>query len=175
MIIRLVEIPESGRAYAGDLSAEALDIIATETLALAAPVHVEVTATLVPGALLVRGSLSTELAYPCSRCNAATRVPLTVPRFEAVWTLSTDGDQPPQRVEDELDMSIRPNASELESVDLTPDLREAIILAFPAYPVCRSDCKGLCARCGKNLNDSACSCRAPDDNRWSALDHLEIG
>ena len=43
-------------------------------------------------------------------------------------------------------------------VDITDDVRQEILLAYPMIPVCRPDCKGLCRRCGQNLNDQACAC-----------------
>jgi uncharacterized protein len=42
-------------------------------------------------------------------------------------------------------------------IDLTPVLREYILLEIPISPLCRPDCKGLCAICGNNLNESTCN------------------
>ena len=39
-----------------------------------------------------------------------------------------------------------------EEVDLSPPLRERLLLALPTLPLCRDDCRGLCARCGADLN-----------------------
>lgn len=36
--------------------------------------------------------------------------------------------------------------------------REEILLFLPAKILCREDCKGLCAKCGKNLNSGSCAC-----------------
>ena len=41
-------------------------------------------------------------------------------------------------------------------VDITEDVRQEIILAYPMVPLCRPDCKGLCAVCGQNLNERLC-------------------
>ncbi|MBI4341860.1 MAG: DUF177 domain-containing protein [Candidatus Omnitrophica bacterium] len=41
-------------------------------------------------------------------------------------------------------------------VDITDDVRQEIILAYPMIPVCRADCKGLCSACGQNLNLGPC-------------------
>jgi uncharacterized protein len=41
-------------------------------------------------------------------------------------------------------------------IDLSPVLREYILLAIPISPLCRPDCKGLCPVCGNNLNESTC-------------------
>ncbi len=45
-----------------------------------------------------------------------------------------------------------------ENVELAPMLREHIILAAPMKPLCREECAGLCARCGKDLNEGPCQC-----------------
>ena len=44
------------------------------------------------------------------------------------------------------------------SIDLDPDIREEMIIDYPIKPLCRNDCKGLCQKCGKNLNEGGCSC-----------------
>ena len=41
-------------------------------------------------------------------------------------------------------------------VDITDDVRQEIVLAYPMVPVCRPDCKGLCSVCGQNLNERPC-------------------
>jgi len=52
-------------------------------------------------------------------------------------------------------------------------LREQVLLSLPARTLCRQDCKGLCPRCGLNLNTETCTCdTAPADPRWSALSEL---
>ncbi|MEW5867750.1 MAG: DUF177 domain-containing protein [Chloroflexota bacterium] len=42
-------------------------------------------------------------------------------------------------------------------IDLSPLVREEMILAMPINPICRIDCKGLCPVCGENLNETVCS------------------
>ena len=58
-------------------------------------------------------------------------------------------------------------------LELEDVLREQVLLSLPAKTLCRQDCKGLCPRCGLNLNSEVCSCdTAPVDPRWSALSDL---
>lgn len=58
-----------------------------------------------------------------------------------------------------------------EEIDLEPMLRDEITLSLPLNPLCRSDCKGMCARCGRDLNEGACDCvEDAMDPRWAALD-----
>jgi len=43
-------------------------------------------------------------------------------------------------------------------IDPTNEIREEIILDYPVKFLCRADCKGLCLKCGKNLNEGECNC-----------------
>jgi uncharacterized protein len=44
-------------------------------------------------------------------------------------------------------------------IDMDPDIREEILLEYAINPVCSPGCKGLCPRCGKNLNEGECNCK----------------
>ena len=62
-----------------------------------------------------------------------------------------------------------------DQVDLSPLLRERILLALPTLPLCHEGCRGLCARCGANLNSSGCDCRAPEgDPQLAVLRTLKV-
>lgn len=54
--------------------------------------------------------------------------------------------------------------------DLSGVVGQAIVLAVPMMPLCSEDCRGLCAKCGRNLNENACACSDDGiDERWEAL------
>ena len=56
------------------------------------------------------------------------------------------------------------------NIDLRPAVRETWLLTAPAFVQCREDCKGLCATCGTNLNESTCNCtQTSTDPRWGTL------
>ena len=61
-----------------------------------------------------------------------------------------------------------------ETLDLTDDIREELLLELPGYPLCRPDCKGLCPQCGRDLNEGDCGCAPPEESAdagpWAALD-----
>lgn len=58
-------------------------------------------------------------------------------------------------------------------IDVEPALRDVMTLALPLNPLCREDCKGICARCGTDLNAGSCECVDDDvDPRWAELDAL---
>ncbi len=58
-------------------------------------------------------------------------------------------------------------------LDTRPILVEQVHLEVPMKPLCRKDCAGLCAACGKNLNRGRCDCQPVSDPRWSALASLK--
>ena len=47
-----------------------------------------------------------------------------------------------------------------QTLDATEEVRQALHLALPDHAYCRSDCKGLCPKCGGNRNETLCGCGA---------------
>ena len=54
-------------------------------------------------------------------------------------------------------------------LDITELTLEDIYLALPAKFLCKEDCKGVCHRCGADLNDETCKCEKEIDPRWEGL------
>lgn len=54
-------------------------------------------------------------------------------------------------------------------LELSELICEDIVLSFPVRFLCSEDCKGLCSKCGKNLNDGPCDCKKEVDPRLAAL------
>ena len=55
-------------------------------------------------------------------------------------------------------------------IDLEPVLRDAVVLALPASPLCSDDCAGLCSECGARLADAESGHNHETlDPRWAAL------
>jgi uncharacterized protein len=107
------------------------------------------------------GRLESALAASCRRCLADVAVKLDA-EVRALFT-----EDP---AEDETAYAVSVQAAEL---DLSDMVREELILAAPEFVLCREECKGLCARCGKDLNDGPCSCLPEPDPRWGALEKLK--
>ncbi len=57
-------------------------------------------------------------------------------------------------------------------LDLDDVLETCFILDMEAKHLCREDCKGLCDKCGANLNDGPCGCKATTDPRLAVLEQL---
>ena len=59
------------------------------------------------------------------------------------------------------------------TLDLSVPVTEQLLSDFPSKLLCRDDCKGLCPKCGKNLNDGDCGCDLKEpDPRLEALRRL---
>ena len=58
-----------------------------------------------------------------------------------------------------------------ERIDLRPAVRDLWLLSVPRFALCREECKGLCPRCGADLNEGPCGCPpvTESDSRWDAL------
>lgn len=74
--------------------------------------------------------------------------------------------------------SITPDETEIgyyqeSGLSLEDVVREQVLLSLPGRTLCKEDCKGLCPRCGQNLNLATCSCDAALANpQWNALADL---
>lgn len=61
-----------------------------------------------------------------------------------------------------------------DKIDLKNDVREFALLAVPMKHLCKEDCKGLCYKCGANLNVEQCKCTNDEiDPRWKPLINLK--
>src|SRR5262245_30760485 len=80
--------------------------------------------------------------------------------------------QDPDALDDPDAYPVAPDATE---IDVTPAVREELVLAAPQYVLCRDDCKGLCPQCGKDLNagGAPCDCTPAVDARWQPLKALK--
>ncbi len=151
--INMVRLPEEGERFRGEDPAEVLECEQDEALVSLGPVCYDLMVTPVVGdELLVKGKVHCEVVFRCSRCAQPFAQKVAEDPYVRTYALQ----------------------DETESVDLTPDMREATLLAFPAYPVCKSECLGLCPKCGKDLNKGPCMCVPDQDARWGGLDGLEI-
>jgi uncharacterized protein len=109
------------------------------------------------------GRIEGTASEACRRCLAAVSVPVS----EDVHALFVEaGDE----VAEDPDAYRLPSHAQV--IDLRPAIREQWLLGMPSFVLCREDCKGLCPRCGADLNAGPCSCPPVTDSRWEALRSL---
>jgi uncharacterized protein len=108
---------------------------------------------------------------PCDRCLQPVAIPLDVRYTEEFVTRE-------QAVRDGIegteadDGDVRVLVYEDDRISLDSGLWQNLELAVPGKRLCRPDCRGLCPRCGRNLNEGPCGCDAeagPSDPRLDAL------
>ena len=117
------------------------------------------------GELVVMGGVVGVVNQDCRRCLDRVKR-----RVDVDFTLLF---APPDLLEED-DTETHPLEIGVREINLEPYVREEVILAVPAFAQCRDDCRGLCAGCGENLNESECKCSPGGiDPRWDALRALE--
>ena len=62
-------------------------------------------------------------------------------------------------------------------MDISNEIKENIILNMPMQPLCKHNCKGICQVCGRNKNDTGCSCKEKSEEdfiaeKWSKIKNL---
>lgn len=108
------------------------------------------------------GHVDVTVDIPCSRC--LTSVPT---RIEFDFDHEIDFNKVKEEQLDDLDET---SFVEESSLDVDKFVYNEILVHFPMKTLCSEDCKGLCMKCGKNLNEGECGCdRAPLDPRMSAI------
>ena len=115
----------------------------------------------------VVGDVKTTLELSCSRCLEPFELPIDQHfdlRYQPHARNSGEGER--EIEEDDLTTAFYEN----DEIDLGQLMREQFYLALPMKPLCRDDCKGLCAVCGTNLNRGTCLCSTRwEDPRFAAL------
>jgi uncharacterized protein len=109
------------------------------------------------------GTLRTVVTGECRRCLSPVAVAVTT-ETGALFTHDREALEDPDAYR------LAPDATE---IDLTPAIREELLLAVPRFVLCREDCRGLCPRCGRTLNAGPCGCAPAADPRWRALESLK--
>ncbi|HEY8498013.1 MAG TPA: DUF177 domain-containing protein [Limnochordales bacterium] len=126
------------------------------------PVEVSGSVTNVGKGFLVKARLRCECESQCTRCLAPFRYVLEPEMEEMYYPERLRGTQPEGD-----DVA---NWYTGDVLDLTDAIRETLQLALPMKQVCREDCKGLCPRCGHDLNQGPCGCTVQEtDARWAPL------
>ena len=138
-------------------------------LALAEPLRVARRAPSVGEGILVRGRMRTRLALECRRCLTPVEHEID-DGIEMLFEPIADEEE-----EVALDGEVYPLPPRGDTIDLRPALREQLLLRVPDYVVCEEGCRGLCPKCGADLNRATCSCvPEADPSPWDALTKLKF-
>ena len=126
------------------------------------PVVADGTVRNTAGVLMMKGTIRTCIHGTCDRCASDFDRDMELP-IDAVLVTELANEEN----EDEWVFPL-----EGDSADLDDIVRTVFVLNLDSKLLCKEDCKGLCHRCGKNLNDGPCNCQKELDPRFAALKQL---
>ncbi len=109
------------------------------------------------GLVNLKGKASFTAEIVCSRCAE---------NFSRKFEIDIEHQLVNELNDDDNDMFLLVENMQL---DLDALICEDIVLSLPYTFLCKDDCKGICVKCGKNLNEGLCDCKKDVDPRLSAL------
>ena len=150
--ICISKLSPEGMKISGEVASDFLDLKSEEDIYSIGPVCYELNVQLVHDGVLVSGQLNTTLICRCANCLEEYEMHIKNSEICHFYEM--------------------PNKNE---IDLTDDIREDILLSFPLNLKCSENCKGLCLKCGQNLNINSCLCKDDkQENSWNELDELKF-
>ena len=126
------------------------------------PVQASGTVRNTAGVLVMKGEITTCIHGTCDRCASDFDRKMEIPIDVVLVTELANEEN-----EDEWVFPLEADAADLEDI-----VRTVFVLNMDSKLLCKEDCKGLCCRCGKNLNHGPCGCQKELDPRFAALKQL---
>ncbi|MFZ5998837.1 MAG: YceD family protein [Nitrospirota bacterium] len=164
MKIIVSEIPEEG------IDLELDEHLRTESVKILSPVHASLRIDKVGSEVLVKGTVDADVELQCSRCLKGFTMHIQSPLnvvYDPAEMISREENY--KLASDELDTGFY-RQDELDTDEL---LHEQLLLNIPMKPLCDPECKGICPRCGTDLNVSGCTCEIKEiDSRLKVLEQL---
>jgi len=130
-------IPAEGMEFEKELPATELNL-ETEEIQYLSPVTFKVSINKDQDIIMVNCHATGNKRNTCGRCLEEFDIPL------------------------EKDMDFIYEIEGEHSIELDDNIRDSIVLDYPMRALCKPECKGLCPRCGKNLNEGPCDCELKD-------------
>lgn len=115
------------------------------------PMKVKGDITNTAGYMRMRLSMSVDYSAECARCLAPVTDSFSLNLEKTVATKEVLSDVDEDRLDD---YAIIENGF----LDMDEQLMEQLEMEFPVRILCKESCRGLCQRCGKNLNEGECDC-----------------
>ena len=160
LLVNLRHLEDHPVQFQGNLSVAELDIdTKDEVIQLKMPLEYELEVERMDGGLLVQGSLQLILECECVRCLKKFLYRLELADWQSHMPLEGEDSVPVIN----------------DCVDLTPTVREDILLAFPQHPLCDPDCRGLQRmRTGESAGGSGSGKIDTASSAWAELNKLKL-
>lgn len=165
---KIADITAEGVSLSGDLTRDELGLTDTD-VSIRGTLSVGLDIRAIERTIYVTGVVEGTAVRQCVRCLKDFDDPLAF-SLRVAYEREAKAANPAKRTDPRNKKSTTPVEVEPEEqnddlyyftgdhLELAPMLREQLILASPMHPLCSDDCLGLCARCGKNLNEGPCRC-----------------
>ena len=154
----IIHVPEASKSFQFQMDLSGLEFYGEHLITR--PVQIEGSVTNHAGALVLEGTASSLLDLACDRCGKEFS------REKVVELNCLMASELEDEEHDEIYL-LEGNEADLGEVAGT-----AFILAMDTKNLCSDNCKGLCAKCGADLNNGPCGCRPEVDPRLAALAQL---
>ena len=167
---KIADITAEGFSITGDVTGEELGV-SDEDVKLCGVLAVGLDLVAVERTICVTGVVEGTAVRQCVRCLKEFDDPVA---FSVRVAYEREGKAPPQTAVRQDVRGKKKSVEETEDtpeernddlyyyagdhLELAPMVREQLILASPMHPLCTGNCQGLCASCGKDLNEGPCHC-----------------
>lgn len=167
MEIFVRDIPLEGLELAYDADPFQLELVG-EGVGFEGLIHAELSVSKQQDLVFVTGRTTARMVLECGRCLKKFSLPMDLGiHVEYIPSVTGGGNgQEHELKSEDLDVIFFTG----ETIDLDALIRDQVILAVPMRPICLPTCRGLCPRCGQDLNMATCSCATSEpDARFSIL------
>ena len=154
----IIHVPDAKKSFQLQVDLSDLDFYGRAPITR--PVQAEGSVANHAGALVLEGTARSVLDLACDRCGK---------EFSREKVVALDSLVAQELEDDDNDEIILLEGSVL---DLDEVVTTAFVLAMDTKNLCSDDCKGLCAKCGADLNVEPCRCKPEVDPRLAALAQL---
>ena len=178
---KIVDITAEGLSLSGDLTGEELGLTDAD-VSIRGTLAVGLDLRAIERTVYVTGVVEGTAVRQCVRCLKNFDDPLAFSlrvayerEVKATNTAAKRDDPRKRKPATSLEDEAEEQNDDLyyftgDHLELAPMLREQLILTSPMHPLCSEECRGLCARCGKDLNEGPCRCgEEPTESPFQVL------
>jgi uncharacterized protein len=116
--------------------------------------------------IILEASTTAGANFICDRCGTEF-IQSVISKYKMIYLLRSIED-----AEEEINITYL--SPDTHIIDLSNDVRDYMILSLPMKRLCNENCRGLCVKCGSDLNEKQCDCEdSENDDRWKVLTELK--
>ncbi len=161
MKFRIEDIPPEGREeqyiWEENELADRLGLEKKRIFRFVSPITIRLRLSRSGSSILMKSRISAKTEWLCARCLETFAMDLT-----SEFTTSLKPKPPDFHIPEDIELTREDLETEFyegDEIEVSYLVKDQILLTLPQKAVCREECRGLCPRCGKNLNREVCHCK----------------